>query len=373
MIPVSQPQITDYDVELVSDAMRTGWVSSTGPYIEQFEREFAAFCGVAHCVATANGTVAIHLALEALRIGPGDEVIVPDLTFVATANAVRQAGATPVAVDVRQSDWCIDPAGIERALTPATRAIMPVHLYGHPCAMDDIHALAEQHKLRIIEDAAEAHGAVFRGRRVGSFGDLATFSFYGNKIITTGEGGVITTDSPELAARARFLRDHAMSADRRYWHPEPGFNYRLTNLQAALGVAQLSRIDLLLSKRSAILEQYRSLLARDEFIMNPALPGAKPVNWMTSLVIPGFTREQRDELIQVLRTHGVDSRPFFYPLSQLPMYECDGKPVANELSATGLNLPTFPDLSPSDVEDVCRAVNAAFDQVAARPASRARN
>jgi perosamine synthetase len=356
MIPVSKPIIESEDVRLVTDAVSSGWVSSQGAYIERFEREFAAFCGVKHCVATSNGTVAIHLALKVLDIGKGDEVIVPDLTFVATANAVVLAEATPVIADVRRSDWCIDPESVKRLITPRTRAIIPVHLYGHPAAMDELRALARQHGLKIIEDAAEAHGAEYRGRKVGALGDCATFSFYGNKIITTGEGGALTTDSDAIAQRARFLRDHAMSKEKRYWHTEVGYNYRMTNLQAALGVAQLGRIDSFVAERARILESYRHHLAPHGVTLNPHLDGARPVNWITCVLLDGVTREERDAVMVRLHEQGVDSRPFFYPLSALPMYERAPGPVSADLSARGMNLPTFPGLSEDDIERICRAL-----------------
>lgn len=356
MIPVSKPTISQEDIRLVTDAVSSGWVSSQGAYIERFEREFAEFCGVRHCVATSNGTVAIHLALKVLGIGRGDEVIVPDLTFVATANAVVLSGATPVIVDVRRSDWCLDPEAAARAVTARTRAIIPVHLYGHPAEMDALRDLARDRKLKIIEDAAEAHGAQYRGRKVGGLGDCATFSFYGNKIITTGEGGALTTDSDETAARARFLRDHGMSKERRYWHTEVGYNYRMTNLQAALGVAQLARIGSFISDRDRILETYRRCLAPEKLELNPHLDGSRPVNWITCVLLSGGGRVKRDAVMAKLKADGVDTRPFFYPLSELPMYEGRRNPVSAELSEKGMNLPTYPGLTDAEIETISGAL-----------------
>ncbi len=365
MIPISQPTIADDDIRLVTDAVTSGWVSSLGKYIEQFERGFAEFCGVRHCVSTSNGTVAIHLALKVLGIGEGDEVIVPDLTFVATANAVALAGAKPVMADVCRTDWCLDPASVERLITARTKALIPVHLYGHPCDMEALRRVAQPRGIAIIEDAAEAHGALDRGRRVGGLGDMATFSFYGNKIVTTGEGGVITTDSDEFAERARLLRDHGMSPVKRYWHTEVAYNYRLTNLQAALGVAQMGRIDEWLVERDRILDTYRRHLEPRGFTLNPRRHNTRPVNWMTCVVVDDFDRSQRDRLIPLLRDKGVDSRPFFYPLSALPMYggQSQASPVSDALSARGLNLPTFPALSDADIAFVADAVSSAVDQI----------
>ena len=361
MIPVSQPTIGEEEVRLVTDAVKSGWVSSLGEYIERFESGFADFCGVKHCVSLANGTVAIHLALKVLDIGEGDEVIIPDLTFVATANAVVTAGAKPVMVDVRASDWNMDPEALERTITPRTKAIIPVHLYGHPAEMQEIRRLADQHGIAVIEDAAEAHGAEYKGRRVGGLGHCGTFSFYGNKIITTGEGGALTTDSDDIAERARFLRDHGMSRERKYWHTAVGYNYRITNLQAALGVAQLQRIDRFIAERDRILQGYRRHLAGSAVTLNPCQPGTRPVNWITCALLEGAGRAERDAVLARLRERGVDSRPFFHPMSALPMYATAQKfPVAADLSARGFNLPTYPGLSDGDVERVSHALVAAI-------------
>ncbi len=233
--PIAAPDLGELEAEYVLDAIRSGWVSSLGDYILNLETGFAQFCESKHGIATCNGTTALHLVLEVLGIKPGDEVIVPSLTFVATANAVRYTGATPVFVDVDPETWCIDPACVDRAITKRTRAVIPVHLYGHPADMDALEAVTESRGIVLIEDAAEAHGARYRGSRVGSIGRVGVFSFYGNKIITTGEGGMIVTDDADLASRSRFLRDHAMSADRRYWHTEVGYNSYVGSLRGARG------------------------------------------------------------------------------------------------------------------------------------------
>ncbi len=256
-IPISQPSLGELERRYLIDAFDSGWISSIGHYIEELEKSFAVYCGTEHAVAVSNGTVAIHLALEALGIEEGDEVIVPDLTFVATANAVRHANGVPVIVDVDRETMCMDPAALARAITPKTRAVIPVHLYGHPADMDRIMRIATARGIAVVEDAAEAHGAAIGGKRVGSFGRCGTFSFFGNKIMTTGEGGMITTDDGVLAGRLRFLRDHGMSRERKYWHTEIGYNYRMTNLQAAIGVAQLQRIDSLIEQKRSVIERYR--------------------------------------------------------------------------------------------------------------------
>ena len=257
-IPVSRPSIGEKEIAYVSDAIASGWVSSLGPYIESFERGFAEFVGTNYALTASNGTTGLHLALVAAGIKAGDEVVVPDLTFIATANAVVHAGAKPVFADIDAETLCIDPQAAARVITPRTRAIIPVHLYGHPADMDAINAIADAHGLLVIEDAAEAHGATYKGQRVGGLGKCGVFSFYGNKVITSGEGGMITTNDEALYQTAKRLRDHAMSPTRRYWHEEIGYNYRITNLQAALGLAQLERIEDFIQRRREIMDWYRA-------------------------------------------------------------------------------------------------------------------
>lgn len=357
-IPVYDAWLGEEEEANVLEAVRSGWISSLGAFIARFEQEFAAYCGVAHGISVCNGTVALHLALHALGIGPGDEVIVPALTFVASANSVRYTGATPVFVDVDPMTWVIDPVEVERAITPATRAIMPVHLYGHPAPMDALRQIAQRHGLRLIEDAAEAHGATVGGERTGGLGDIAAFSFYANKVITTGEGGMLTTNDSELAARCRMLRDHAMDPKRRYWHPEVGFNYRLTNLQAAVGVAQLGKIERFLARKRQIAARYGEKLAGLAGITRQTeLPGYTNIYWMYSILIDSQYPMERDAVVQALRGRGIDSRPFFHALDTLPPYLSDAPcPTASKLSRTGINLPSSPRLTDDQVDFICRAL-----------------
>src|SRR6201986_5199804 len=259
-LPISQPQIGPREKELVLDALDSGWVSWIGKYIDEFEARFARYCGTEYSLAVSNGTTGLHLALAALGVGPGDEVIVPDLTFVASANAVAYTGATPVLADIDPDTLCLDPASVRALISPRTKAIMPVHLYGHPADMDALTEIAGAHGIALIEDAAEAHGAEYKGRRVGGLAKCGVFSFYGNKIITTGEGGMLTTNDADFYTLARRLRDHAMSPQRRYFHEERGFNYRITNLQAALGVAQLERITDFLARRAESMDWYNAAI-----------------------------------------------------------------------------------------------------------------
>jgi perosamine synthetase len=360
MIPVFAPWLSDNVRRYVLDCVDTGWISSLGEYVKRFERDFATFCEARHAVATSNGTTALHLCLATLGIGPGDEVLIPDLTFIATANVVRFTGATPVLVDSEPRTWNIDPVDARRKVTSRTRAIIPVHLYGHPVDMDPLLALAAEHRLEIVEDAAEAHGARYKGRRVGAIGRIGAFSFYGNKIITTGEGGAVVTNDPALAERAAFLRDHAMDPRRRYYHPEVGFNYRMTNIQAAIGCAQVEQADAILARRKAIAVAYRAGLAGIRGLTPPpAEPWAETVYWMYSVLIePTFGRSRAD-VMTGLRARGVDSRPFFVPLHEMPPDRLDAPfPVATSLGARGINLPSGTGLQLEEIATVCDALRA---------------
>lgn len=364
-IPVSEPSITQKEIDYVSDAVKSGWVSSLGYYINEFEKKFAQFVNAKYAITVSNGTAAFHLALVTLGIKKGDEVIIPDLTFVATANAVAYTGATPVMVDVDGETWCIDPESIKKSINHKTKAIAPVHLYGYPADMDAINKIAKEHNISVIEDAAEAHGTEYNGQKVGAIGDLGIFSFYGNKIITTGEGGMITTNNKELYEKAIFLRDHAMSKEKRYWHEEIGYNYRITNMQAALGLAQLERIQELIDKKREIFSWYKELLSNVSGIrLNPEGIGIKNVYWMNCLVLEDEDLVvSRDVLIKKLKEHGIDTRPFFYPISEMPMYQNSGvcnNPISKKLAEKGLNLPSSAILEKEDVEYICETIKTIF-------------
>ena len=363
--PIAEPDIGELEIEYVTDAVRSGWVSSLGRYVTEFERGFADFCRTRHAVSTSNGTVALHLALAALGIGAGDEVIVPTLTFIATASAVIYAGAIPVFVDSDPHTWCLDPAAVERAITPRTRAIIPVHLYGHPADMDPILDSASRHNLIVIEDAAESHGALYKGRVTGGLGNASIFSFYGNKLITSGEGGMLLTNDLNLAERANFLHDHAMRPETRYYHSEIGFNYRITNLQAALGLAQLRRAPELIARKRQIMGWYRELLAdQEELKLNPSMPWAESSFWMVCAILP--SRLDPDSVMKDLRASGIDSRPFFKPLHSLPpmrKYDSgDRFPVAEDLSRRGISLPCGVKLIREDVEFICSKLKFLLDR-----------
>jgi perosamine synthetase len=363
-IPISKPFIGPREKELVIDALDSGWVSSIGKYIDEFEAKFARYCGTEYALAVSNGTTGLHLALATLGLQAGDEVIVPDLTFVATANAVAYTGATPVLADVHADTLCLDVASVKSLITPRTKAIIPVHLYGHPADMDALTEVADAHGLAIVEDAAEAHGAEYKGRRVGSFGKCAVFSFYGNKVITTGEGGMLTTNDRAFHQRAKRLRDHAMSPSKRYFHEERGYNYRITNLQAALGVAQLERIDEFLDRRTEIMSWYNSAIATTDSVrLNRVKNWAKSAFWMVCLEVDWFDEARRDAFMQKLRARGIDSRPYFCTMSSMPMYRQAPLPVASRKAQTGLNLPSYFELTKPEVQRIGSDVNAILNEM----------
>jgi perosamine synthetase len=367
-IPVAQPDLSGNERLYVDQAVSEGWISSHGRFLQRFEADFAAFSQSKHAIACANGTVAIHLLLVAMGIGAGDEVIVPSLTYVASANGVTYTGARPILVDSETTHWNIDPHAVERAITPRTKAIMAVHLYGHPADMRALRTIARRHGIPLIEDAAEAHGAEVDGRRVGSLGLAATCSYFGNKIVTTGEGGMVTTDDDALAARLRQLRGQGMDPHRRYWFPIVGYNYRMTNLAAAIGCAQLERADQLLANRAALAREYESRLTplakRDGYQLPTCAPWARHVHWLYCLRVPAA---QRDPLMAHLAAQGIETRPFFPPMHRLPIYEDpafrQGRalPGAELLGATGINLPTWHGLVSADLDRIAAQIFAFVD------------
>jgi perosamine synthetase len=373
-LPVAGPSFGDKELAYVTECVLTGWVSSSGPFLKRFEEMFAEACGTRYAIATSNGTTALHLAMLALGVGPGDEVIVPTLTFIATANAVRYVGATPVFVDSEAITWNLDPEQVEAAITPRTRAIIAVHLYGHPADLESLRELAHKHNLALVEDAAEALGARYMGMPMGSMGDLGTFSFYGNKIITTGEGGMITTNRAELNARIRLLRDHGMDSERRYWHPVMGYNYRLTNLQAALGVAQMERLALLVEAKRGLAGMYARFLSDIPGLVLPnEAPWAKSIFWLYSVLVDSTVFGcSRDELMARLLHRGIETRPVFSCLHQQPIYATGQTlPVAERIAAMGMSLPSAPGMRADDVERVVQAIREAADVGVTRTAQAA--
>lgn len=361
-IPIAAPDLGGDEERYVLDAIRSSWISSTGKYVRQFEREFAQLCNSTSAVSINNGTSALHLAIVALGLEPGDEVILPSLTYIATANAVRYAQGIPVFVDVDPATWCLDPDGIEAVITPRTKGIIAVDLYGHPCDMDRINAIAARFGLWVLEDAAEAHFAKYKGRITGSLTTVAAFSFFGNKIVTCGEGGALTTSDPKLDARIRLLRNQGMDPDRRYYFPVIGYNYRLTNVACALLCAQLERRQQLTARRRQIFARYHERLAAVRGIsLQPVAPWAEVTPWLYCITIdPLVLGRTRDQIAAQLQQHGIETRPFFIPIHQLPPYAefAAGRrlPHTEELSARGINLPTFTGMTDSQIDRVCSAL-----------------
>lgn len=366
-IPVAQPDLSSTERSLVDSVVRGGWVSSVGPMLGRFESEFARFVGVRHAVAVSSGTSALDLALNVLGIGPGDEVIVPTFTFAATVNAILHLGATPVLVDSSIEDWNLDPAQVAEAITPRTKAIVVVHIYGVPAQMDTLVRLAKQRKIHVIEDAAEAHGAKCGMRSVGSIGTIGCFSFFANKIITTGEGGMCTTNDTRLQEKMRIIMSHGSKPHGSiyYYHPYIGYNYRMTSMQAALGVAQLSRIRSFLRTRRSHQELYRRLLSGVAGIaFSPRPSGVTTVDWMHSILVR-HPKISRDTLVRRLgEDFGIGTRPFFYPMHKMPPYRPFVKgsyPVADELSRYGINLPSSSLLKEQDVRYVAAAIRTILE------------
>lgn len=361
-IPVLDVMMDDEEVQNITEAVKTGWISWRGHFVADFEAGFSKYIGTKYGISAFNGTVALHLAIAALGIGKGDEVIVPSFTYVASANAVAYTGAKPVFVDSTKEYWQMDPSKLEEKITKKTKAIMPVHLYGHPCDMDPIIKIAKEHDLYIVEDCAEAHGAEYKGRKVGSFSDISCYSFFANKIITTGEGGMCLTDDSELDERMRTLRNHGVPTKPKdpYWHDTIGFNYRMTNLQAALGVAQLKKIDKLIGLRRKLAENYRKAFGKSKDIVgSPEMPWAKSVYWAYGILVKDM--KTRDNVRTELAEQGIETRPFFHPATDMPMYkEKAPYPVAKELSERGMNLPSGPPVTEQDIKIIAEAVKKAI-------------
>jgi len=357
-VPVAHPLFLGNEKAYVNECLDTEWVSSIGKFIPQFEEAFARFCGVEHGVACCSGTTALHLALLALGVKEGDEVLVPAMTYIATANAVRYCGATPVFIDSEAATFNLDPERIQEKISSRTKGIVAVHLYGHPAEMDSIGSIARKNGLFVLEDAAQAHGALYRGSRTGSLADVATFSFFGNKIITTGEGGMVLCRDSALADRMRLLKGQGMDPKRRYWFPIIGYNYRMTNIQAALGLAQLERIDEHLAIRRRVADAYRrGFESVENFLTLPfEAPTVQHAFWMYTVLLPEGV--DRDAVAIALRQEGVETRPAFYPLHLMPPYrEPDGTyPVAEAIGRRGLSLPMHGKLTDDDVDYVCAKV-----------------
>ncbi|OBQ82185.1 DegT/DnrJ/EryC1/StrS aminotransferase family protein [Mesorhizobium sp. WSM3873] len=361
-IPVYEPYLGGNVSAYVNECLTTGWISSRGAFISRFEDAFAKYVGASLATSVANGTVALHLALEALGIGAGDEVIVPSFTYIATVNTILQTGATPVYVDSLQDTLQVDPQAMRNAITPRTRAVMAVHLYGHPCNMDAISTLCRDHDLLLIEDCAEGFGSRWKGQHVGTFGDVATFSFFGNKTITTGEGGMVLARSADVMDKCRRLKSQGVSPTREYWHDVLAYNYRMTNIQAAIGLAQIEMADSFLARKKAVAESYRQAFAGLPLRTHDPVGPVDHSFWMCSIVVDDPA--QRDPLRKHLVEHQVETRPFFPPAHLMPHCRADvALPVAESISACGINLPSYPTLTSEQLEHIWEAVTSFFDRI----------
>lgn len=362
-IPVYKPSLSGNEKRYVNECLDSTWISSKGEYVSRFEVEFAKYIGANKAATVSNGTVALHLALIVLGVGPGDEVIVPTLTYIASVNAVSYTGATPVFVDSEPVSWQMDPKDVERKITPKTKAIMAVHLYGHPCDMDALQQIAKKNGLFLIEDCAEAFGTQYHGRHVGTFGDISTFSFFGNKTITTGEGGMVVTNDETLYERAVHFKGQGLAKHREYWHDVVGYNYRMTNICAAIGLAQLEQADKFIAKKREIARWYNTELGGVPLTCHAEAPNTQHSYWMVSVLLD--KSEHREPLRAHLANSGVETRPVFYPVHTMPMYsgQFHKHPVAESIGWRGINLPSWPGLAVEDVCEIVRSIRGYWEGV----------
>lgn len=352
---VYQPSLTGNEKKYVNECIDTTWISSKGKFVNEFETAFAKYIGVNHATAVCNGTVAIHLAFAALGIKNGDEVIVPTFTYIASANPIVQLGATPVFVDSLEESWQVSPLDIRAKITPKTKAIMVVHLYGQPCDMDEIMVIAKEHNLFVIEDCAEAIGSEYKGKYAGSFGDVACFSFFGNKTITCGEGGMVVTNNPQLYAKLTHLKSQGVSKEKEYWHDVLAYNYRMTNIQAAIGLAQLEQVEDFLVKKQNIANWYREALQGLPITFHVPVGDVYHSYWMCSILVN--KGQNREDLRNFLKSKEIETRPTFYPVHSMPVYNDKHTfSVAEDISSRGINLPSYPALEKADVDYICDAI-----------------
>jgi perosamine synthetase len=358
-IPVYRPYLVGNVAQYVNECLETGWISSRGSFISRFEEAFATQIGAPAATSVANGTVAIHLALVALGVGPGDEVIVPTFTYIASVNTILQTGAIPVYVDSCDDTLQMDPAAVRAAISERTKAVMAVHLYGHPCDMGALTSLCDAHGLLLIEDCAEAFGSYWDGQHVGTFGDAATFSFFGNKTITTGEGGMVLARDPDVLARSRHLKSQGVSPTREYWHDALAFNYRMTNIEAAIGLAQLEVLDEIAHHKSRVAHTYREGLRELPLRTHDPIGNVIHSYWMCSIIVDVVS--DRDGLRAALAAEGIETRPFFPPAHLMPHSASAGRfPVAEDVSARGINLPSFPALTDDELDRIVTAIRRYF-------------
>jgi perosamine synthetase len=352
-IPVYQPSLRGNEKKYVNECLDSTWISSKGKFVEQFEAAFAAYTGAKHATSVSNGTVAVHLCCLALGLGAGDEVIVPTFTYIASVNPIKYVGATPVFVDSLRESWQMDPEDVRRKITSKTKAIMAVHLYGCPCDMTAIMQIAKEHRLYVIEDCAEATGSKINGQHVGTFGDISAFSFFGNKTITTGEGGMVVTSNPELFDLVHRIKGQGLAKDRTYWHDIVGYNFRMTNICAAIGVAQLERVQETIEEKIKLARRYDALLKNLPVETHKA-PSDVYLHtyWMYSILLP---EGERDRAMAHLAAQGIETRPLFFPVHTMPVYKehnFEMHPVAHEIAYRGINLPSWPELKEDQVKTI---------------------
>lgn len=356
-IPVYQPELCGNEKDYVLKCLESTWISSKGEFIDRFQSDFGLFIGAKHVVAVTNGTVALHLALLGIGLGPGDEVIVPSLAYIAAVNAIRYVGATPVFADVNALSWQIDPVHVADLINPRTRAILAVHTYGQACDLSALNLLCEKYHLRLIEDCAEAFGTRIGERHVGTFGDVATFSFFGNKTVTTGEGGMVVSRDPEVHALICKLRGQGLAGEKEYWHDVVGYNYRMTNICAAIGVAQLERAGELIARKRALACSMHSAMGDLPLVFHREQPGTTHSFWMISAL--ARSENERDGLRLALRQDGIETRPVFPPVHTMPMYKAgqSGLSISLDLAARGFNLPSWPGLVTDQVKQIATSAH----------------
>jgi perosamine synthetase len=371
-IPVSGPWITQKEIDYVTDAVTNAWYADANVYHERFQKAFSEYLGVRFAVALPSCTSAIHLALLALGIGPGDEVIVPEVTWIASAAPITYVGATPVFADIEPDTWCISVDSFELCVTPRTRAVIPVDLYGNVPQMDRLLDVAHRHGIAVIEDAAQAIGTEFHNKKTGSFGNVGVFSFHGSKTLTTGEGGMLVTSNEKIRDRVLFLRDHGRQpGEKMFWNSEIAYKYKMSSMQAALGLAQLERIDELIARKRQIFSWYREFLSGvDGLTLNAEIPGTLNTYWMVTVVVDSALGVKKEHLIEIMKAKQIDCRPFFYPLSSLPAYERraghaqERNCVSYRLSPYGVNLPSGLRMTHENVHRVCAILKEAIQKVA---------
>jgi len=359
MIPVHEPVLEGNEKKYVMNCLESRWISSHGDYIGKFEKKFSSYCNVKYGIATTSGTSALHLCTSALKLKHDDEVIMPSFTMIAPALAVKYTGAKPVFIDAEPKSWTIDVSKIEEKITKKTKAIIAVHIYGHPCCMDELMEIADKHRLYLIEDAAESHGALYNNRKTGSFGHISAFSFYSNKIVTCGEGGMVVTNDKKLAERVRWLKNFCIDNERRYYHKEMGFKYPMTNIQAAIGLAQLENVEKFIQDKRRIAKKYNSLLSEIPGITTPYEDKrVRNVYWMYGILIEGEFGKSRDKVKKMLFKKGIDTRFFFTGMHKQPIFEQDGRKfsVTDNLEKKGMYIPSSSNLSDEQINYICSSI-----------------